>query len=277
MINAMRHISIVKRSGEHEAFSEEKVLRSMQRVGVPLALQAQAMQHIKDHLHDNITTDELFSHILEFLSQNDKKSSLRFNLRQAIFDLGPTGFPFEKYLARVFKSIGYSVEVGVIMNGQCVNHEIDLLIEKDRKKETVEAKFHNQKISKTDIQVLLYTYARFLDVKEKNNIENCWVVTNTKLSSDAIVYSQCKGIKALAWNYPEKGNLQDFVEDPKMYPITILPGLSGEDKRRLLEGDVVVCTDLLHAKKEDLEKSFSINSERLAEAIASASVICNGG
>lgn len=273
----MRHISIVKRSGEHEAFSEEKVLRSMQRVGVPLALQAQAMQHIKEHLHDNITTDELFSHILEFLSQNDKKSSLRFNLRQAIFDLGPTGFPFEKYLARVFQSVGYGVEVGVIMSGQCVNHEIDLLIEKDGKKETVEAKFHNQKISKTDIQVLLYTYARFLDVKEKNSIENCWVVTNTKISSDAIVYSQCKGIKALAWNYPEKGNLQDFVEDPKMYPITILPGLSGEDKRRLLEGDIVVCTDLLHAKKEDLEKNFSINSERLAEAIASASVICNGG
>ena len=273
----MRQISIVKRSGEHEAFSEEKVLRSMQRVGVPLALQAQAIQHIKDHLHDNMTTDELFAHILEFLARNDKKSSLRFNLRQAIFDLGPTGFPFEKYLARVFQGEGYGVEVGVIMSGECVNHEIDLLIEKDGKKETVEAKFHNQKISKTDIQVLLYTYARFLDVKDKNNIENCWVVTNTKISSDAIAYSQCKGVKALAWNYPEKGNLQEFVEDPKMYPITILPGLSSEDKRRLLEGDIIVCTDLLHAKKEDLEKNFSINSERLTEAIASASVICNGG
>lgn len=273
----MRHISIVKRSGEHQAFSEEKIIRSMKRVGVPLSLQSQAMQHIKEHLYDNITTDEIFSHILEFLTQNDRKSSLRFNLRQAIFDLGPTGFPFEKYLERVFRSIGYSAEVGVIMSGECVSHEIDLLIEKEGKREIVEAKFHNQTISKTDIQVLLYTYARFLDVKEKNNIADCWVVTNTKLSSDAIVYAQCKGIRALAWNYPEKDNLQDFVENPKMYPVTILTALSSEEKKRLLEGDIVVCSDLLNAKREDLEKNFFINRERLEEAIASASIICNGG
>ena len=102
------------------------------------------------------------------------------------------------------------------------------------------------------------------------------MVTNTKLSSDAIVYAQCKGMKALAWNYPEKDNLQNFVENPKMYPVTILTALSGEEKRRLLEGDIVVCLDLLNAKKEDLEKTFLINKERLEEALESASIICNG-
>lgn len=273
---SMQHMSIIKRSGEHEAFSEEKVRHSMQRVGVPSVLQPQALQYVREHLRDNITTDELFSYILEFLAQNDKKSSLRFNLRQAIFDLGPTGFPFEKYLERVFQSAGYTTQVDVIMSGACVNHEIDLLIEKNGKKEIVEAKFHNQTISKTDIQVLLYTYARFLDVKEKNDIANSWVVTNTKLSADAIVYSQCKGMKALAWNYPEKDSLQDFVENPKMYPITIITALSGEEKRRLLEGDIVVCKDLLNVNREDLEKKYFINKARLEEALSSAAIICNG-
>lgn len=271
----MPNITVIKRSGEQVAFSEEKVLRSMHRVGVPDALQPQVLQHIKERISGNsITTDEIFSHILEFLKEKDKKSSIRFNLRQAVFDLGPTGFPFEKYIERVFQSQGYHAQVDVILTGECVNHEIDVLIEKDGKKEIVEAKFHNQTVGKTDVQVVLYVYARFLDVKEKNNIDGVWVITNTKLTTDAIDYAKCKGIKVIGWNYPEVGNLQDFVENPKMYPVTILNSLSGEEKQRLLENNVVLSCDLLNYKKEELSEKFLIDDSRLTEALDSAKIIC---
>src|SRR3989344_629471 len=169
----------------------------IERDGVPKERYDRVLAHIKEKVQaDNtITTDEIFYHIREFLIAKDKKSGLRFNLRQAIFELGPTGFPFEQYLAKIFRSQGYKVDVDLIMEGECVSHEVDLLIEKDGSREIIEAKFHNQNSGKTDVQVLLYTYARFLDVKDKNKIDRVWVATNTKLTSDSRVYADCKGIR----------------------------------------------------------------------------------
>lgn len=270
----MPEISVIKRNGESEPFSEEKVLRSMRRVGVPEDLQPEVVKHIREKVNgDSISTDEVFRHILEFLEPRDRKSSLRFNLRQAIFELGPTGFPFEQYLARIFRDQGYEVEVGIQMQGECVTHEIDLLIIKDNTRQIVEAKFHNSHVTKSDIQTALYTYARFLDVKDKNDIDNVWLITNTKLSQDAIVYTQCKGIPAIAWNYPNEGNLQDFVEQPHMYPITILNVFSDAEKKRLVEKDIVLCRDLLE-KKDEAFADVLINNENIERARQDAEMIC---
>ena len=270
----MPEIYVIKRSGDREPFSEEKVLRSMRRVGVPEDLQGEVVKHIREKVTgDTISTDEVFRHILEFLEPRDRKSSLRFNLRQAIFELGPTGFPFEQYLARIFRDQGYEVEVGIQMQGECVTHEIDLLIIKDNTRQIVEAKFHNSHATKSDIQTALYTYARFLDVKDKNDIDNVWLITNTKLSQDAIVYTQCKGIPAIAWNYPNEGNLQDFVEQPHMYPITILNVFSDAEKKRLVEKDIVLCRDLLE-KKDEAFADVLINNENIERARQDAEMIC---
>ena len=270
----MPEIYVIKRSGDREPFSEEKVLRSMRRVGVPEDLQGEVVKHIREKVTgDTISTDEVFRQILEFLEPRDRKSSLRFNLRQAIFELGPTGFPFEQYLARIFRDQGYEVEVGIQMQGECVTHEIDLLIIKDNTRQIVEAKFHNSHATKSDIQTALYTYARFLDVKDKNDIDNVWLITNTKLSQDAIVYTQCKGIPAIAWNYPNEGNLQDFVEQPHMYPITILNVFSDAEKKRLVEKDIVLCRDLLE-KKDEAFADVLINNENIERARQDAEMIC---
>lgn len=269
----MPELIVVKRNGDRQPFSEEKVFRSMKRAGVPDELRHEAMQEVKKDIQGEITTDEIFRRILNFLEPRDKKSSLRLNLRQALFELGPTGYPFEQYLARIFKSEGYNVEIGLQMQGDCVTHEIDLLLIKDNTRQIVEAKFHNSPTTKSDIQTALYTYARFLDVKDKNDIDNVWLITNTKLSQDAIVYSQCKGMPAIAWNYPNEGNLQDFVENPQMYPVTILNSLSEKEKQRLVEKDIVLCRDLLEKEEEALSDAL-INNENLKRAKEDAQLIC---
>ncbi len=269
----MPEIVVVKRSGEREPFSEKKVFRSMSRVGVPDNLRHEVMQEIKKDLQGEITTDEIYQRIVNFLEPRDRKSSLRFNLRQAIFELGPTGFPFEQYLARIFRDQGYSVEVGITMRGDCVSHEIDLLLMKNNTRQIVEAKFHNSHSTKSDVQTALYTYARFLDVKQKNDIDNVWLITNTKLSQDATAYTQCKGVPAIAWNYPGEGNLHDLVEDPQMYPVTILNSLSETEKKRLIEKDIVLCRDLLE-KKDEAFQDVLINKENLERAKQDAEMIC---
>ena len=270
----MEQLVVVKKSGDKEAYDEEKVRRTMNRVGVPDNLKPEILAHIKEKFQNGeMSTDDLFHHVMEYLEPRDRKSSLRLNLRQAIFELGPTGFPFEQYLAQIFRTMGYTVTTDVIMNGDCVKHEIDLVLEKDGHKEIVEVKFHNHHVVKTDVQVALYTYARFLDVKEKNNVENVWLVTNTKLTTEAIAYANCKGMPVIAWNYPEKGNLQDLVEDPQMYPITLLSSLSEQEKRRLIEKDIVFCRDLLTKSDGELADPL-IRNNSLQKAKDDAQLVC---
>lgn len=270
----MGELVVVKKSGDVEVYDEEKVRRTMNRVGVPDDLKPEILAHIKEKFQNGeMSTDDLFHHVMEYLEPRDRKSSLRLNLRQAIFELGPTGFPFEQYLAQIFRSMGYTVTTDVIMNGDCVKHEIDLVLEKDGHKEIVEVKFHNHHVVKTDVQVALYTYARFLDVKEKNNVENVWLVTNTKLTTEAIAYANCKGMPVIAWNYPEHGNLQDLVEEPEMYPITLLTSLSEQEKKRLVEKNIVFCRDLLTKSDGDLADPL-IRNDSLQKAKDDARLVC---
>ncbi|RJQ27450.1 ATPase [Candidatus Parcubacteria bacterium] len=241
----MQEIFVTKSSGEKEPFSEEKVLLAMGKVGVPDSLRPQVLSHVKQGLHPNIKTSDIFNHITEYLRAQDIRASTRFNLKKAIFDLGPTGFPFEKYVARIFESLGYKTQVDTILEGECVSHEVDLIIEKENNKEIAEVKFHNHHGSKTDVQVALYSYARFLDLSKIHKISGLWIVTNTKLSQDAITYAKCKNVKVIAWNYPQNNNLQQLIEKPCLYPITILSSLSSKEKQELLDAGIVLCSDLL--------------------------------
>lgn len=270
----MQDLFVIKKSGNKEAYDEEKVRRTMNRVGVPDNLKPEILAHIKEKFQDSqMSTDDIFHHVMEYLEPRDRKSSLRLNLREAIFELGPTGFPFEQYLAHILRNMGYEVTTDVIMNGDCVRHEIDLVLEKDGHKEIVEVKFHNHHVVKTEVQVALYTYARFLDVKEKNNVENVWLVTNTKLTTEAIAYANCKGMPIIAWNYPEKGNLQDLVEEPEMYPVTLLTSLSEQEKKRLVEKNIVFCRDLLTRSDGDLADPL-IRNDSLQKAKDDARLVC---
>lgn len=267
-------ILVKKRDGTEEPFSEEKVLRSMRRVDLSEELQPQVLSHIQQKLHPGITTEEIFSHILEYLKEKDKSSSVKFNLKRAIFDLGPTGFPFEKYMERIFKEMGYKTQIDLIMQGECVTHEIDVLLEDGYGKAIVESKFHNQLGTKTEVQVALYVYARFLDVSKNNpDITGVWIVTNTKLSVDAMKFAQCKRVRVIAWNFPAQGNLQDFVENPKMYPITILDGLTTQEKQALLENDIVLCSDFAQVSDGELATKYMINKHHIEEAKKSAGLL----
>jgi hypothetical protein len=116
----------------------------------------------------------------------------------------------------------------------------------------VEAKFHNELGTKSDLKVALYIKARFDDLQENvfnyggkdRKITDSWLVTNTKFSSTAIHYGQCKNLTMIGWNYPEKGSLQDMIEEEVLLPVTCLVSLSDSEKRDLLVHRVVLCSAL---------------------------------
>lgn len=277
-----KRIDVIKASGRKEPFSEEKLRGSIRRAGVPRELEDQAASHIRRLLYEGIPTRKIYENILKFLGESSyPQGKARYSLKQAIMDLGPSGYPFEKFLAEVFKVRGYSVLTGVVARGKCARHEIDIVAEKDKERFLVECKFHNRPGIKTDIKIALYVKARFDDVmmalEEKPagrlSFNQAWLATNTKFTSQATRYCECAGLRLLGWNYPQGDSLREWVEKSGLQPLTCLFSLSKSQKDRLLEQGIVLCRDLVKGKKEILG-SVGLSSDLIKKTQQEAQLVC---
>lgn len=266
-------IQVIKATGEKEPFNEEKVRNSIKRAGLPNELKEQILAHVKSKLYENIPTSEIYNHITEFLDQtNHSFDKSKYSLKQAIMTLGPTGYPFEDFMAKILQTQNYTTEVRKILNGRCINHEIDVLAEKENKKIAVEVKYHNLPGTRTDIHVALYTKARFDDIKEKNSISEIWLVTNTKVTADVIDYGLCVGMKIMSWSYPVNESLRDLIEKDRLFPITALSTISQNQKQQLLENHIVLCEDI--AKNPSSLDILALPEDKKQNILSEVKFIC---
>lgn len=266
-------IKLIKANGEVENFSEEKLRASIQRAGVPHSVEDEVVAHVTSKLHEGMRTSELYKHILEFLDKPESSQHrARYSLKQSIMDLGPTGFPFEKFVSRVLEREGYNTITNVIAAGKCVTHEVDVVATKKEETIMVEAKFHNGSGIKTEIHVSLYTQARFEDTKEKNHYTKAMLTTNTKATSDAIAYAQCVGMKILTWSYPQGKGLRELIEAYHLHPITSLQSFPNFQKQKLLQQNIVLCSELVNAGPSVLT---DLPQEKRGDIIAEAKMICS--
>lgn len=237
--------NVLKAAGQIEPFNENKLRLSIQRAGIPEELIENVVIHIKSKLYDRIPTAEIYKHVIEFLGNSSHPfSKAKYGLKQAIMDLGPTGYPFEDYISEILKMEGYETQIRQVLMGKCVSHEIDIVAKKENLKSMIECKFHNDSGIKCHLHVSLYTKARFDDVKEKNNLSSVWLVTNTKITQEALDYAICSNMKIISWDYPEKGSFRDLIEKYKLHPITMLTSLSQNQKQLLAENHVVLAKDV---------------------------------
>jgi len=257
-------LRVIKADNTTEPFDENKVLQSIRRAGIPEEIQLQVLSDIKNNIYDNIPTHEIYARVLDSLgSSMHPYVKGKYTLKQAIMMLGPTGYPFEDFVSKLLAAIGYQTRVRQTMWGKCISHEIDIVAEKNNKISLIETKFHNNLGTRSEVQTALYTYARFLDVKEKCGFADAWIITNTKTTSDANTYAECMGMKIISWSYPKEGSLRELIEQTKLHPITMLTSLSSSIKMDLLKDHIVMCKDLsgnlsyldkLNLSKEDKEK-----------------------
>jgi len=237
---------VVKRSGELEDFDPAKAINAILRVGTSPEEAEAILESVKPYLYDGMTTEELYRRIR---SRLPAPQAQQYSLKKAIMLLGPEGHAFESLMGRVFEQMGYQVLVRQILKGRCVSHEVDVVIVKDGKKATVECKFHNALGTKSSIQEALYTWGRFLDLKDTNNVEKPWLVTNTKFSSEVVRYACCMGMHLIGWKYPEDGGLERMIDEAHIYPITVLD-IRRSEQRTLLYHDFVICDDIVERKPE---------------------------
>lgn len=236
-------VNIIKATGEIEPFSEKKVVDSLRRAGADKILAQKIVDKIKPLLYPNIPSFEIYSVVMKLLKKEKSEVAGRYNLKEAIMDLGPTGYPFEKFVAGVLSSQGFKTKTNQIVLGKCVSHEIDVVAQND-KKHMIECKFHSIPGGRTDIKVALYTYARFLDIKEKGEFDVPWLITNTKITQDAKDYALCVGMRVTAWDYPQGEGLNELIDKSGLHPVTSITSFSAQKKRELIEKGIVFCRDL---------------------------------
>jgi hypothetical protein len=254
---------VTKVDGTTEPYNEEKIRTSATRVGVPEGLQEEMLQSIRDRLYDGINTSEIFQMIKEFLKGSESPYlAMKYNLKDALSQLGPSGYPFEKYVSLLLSAVGYVTKINQILVGGCVTHEVDVVAEKDHITYFIEAKFHKNHSQRTDVRVTLYIKARYEDIKSAWTAGETrpWIFTNTRFSTDAIKYAQCQNIRLTSWGYPKGEGIMDLIEHTGLHPITIIEGLNGNDKLRLLAAGVVTCKQLLDPSNHSLvSKDFLDN------------------
>lgn len=266
-------MQIIKANGKTEEFSEEKLMASIKRAGVPENLQQEVLTHINGLIYERIPTSEIYKHIQEYLGKTQVEYKQKYSLKQAIMEMGPSGHPFEKFVAEIFKAMGYKTEVGVLLEGESVTHEVDIIATNETKKIFVECKFHNRAGSISEVQVALYTKARYDDLKDKHKFTDAMLVTNTKISEDALTYANSKHVSVMSWSYPEGASLRDLVEGYKLYPITELSNINLEEKQELLAKNIILVKQI--CDNPDILNNVFLPDEKKREVVEMAKSICS--
>ena len=270
----MNHlISITKSDGTRELFEEEKLINSLRKVGASGDTIDQIIDDVAKDMWDGMPTSDIYTRAFALLKKYSVGTAIKYSIRRALIELGPEGFPFERFVARIFQNWGYSSVTDQALMGSCVEHEIDVVAWKDQDLAMVEAKFHNEFGIKSDLKVALYVKARYDDLADnffdyggaKRKLTERWLITNTKFTEKAIAYGECKDLKMVGWNYPAKNNLHEIIEQNGLHPITCIAALSHQQKKDFIGKNVLTCIDIV-ARPEVL-KEIGVKDEIIFEKI----------
>lgn len=269
----IENVNIIKASGIKVPFEKQKLKQSLLRSGANSEQVDKIVEHLVSILTEGMSTTSIYQIAFELLKNMSHPVAARYNLKRAIMELGPSGFPFEQFVAELLKYRGYKTQVGVIVKAHCVNHEIDVIAEKDDLRFLVECKFHNLQGQMSDVKIPLYIQSRFLDVEmqwkqadgyAEKSLQG-WVITNTRFSDDAMQYGKCMSLNLVSWDYPQNSGLKDWIDISGLHPVTCLTTLTSKEKQDLLNRKIVLCKSVL--ADQHLLESIGLKPPRLQRVL----------
>ncbi|MEZ4775471.1 MAG: ATPase [Bacteroidia bacterium] len=271
---------VTKASGEQVPFQVEKLRESLLSAGATFSEVDTIIDTIERELTTGISTKKIYHRAFELLKKHSRASAAKYKLKRAVFELGPSGYPFERFVGEIFKMKGYQVQVGITLPGHCVTHEVDVLGRNGEEQFAFECKFGNTVGKKIDVKVALYVHSRFRDLERqwRKDPENeglhfkGGIITNATFSADAIQYGICAGLTMVSWSFPKAGNLNHLVNQCRLYPITSLTYLTKSEKQHLIAKGIVLCREL--AGREDLLLELRIPEARIRRALQELDDLC---
>ena len=175
---------------------------------------------------------------------------------------------------------GFDAKVGVIVQGNCVQHEVDVIAQKENKHFMIECKYHSDQGRFCNVKIPLYIQSRFLDVQKqwekqeshKNKSHQGGVYTNTRFTTDAMQYGNCVGLMLTSWDYPKGRALKDRIDKAGLHPLTSLTTITKSEKSKLLEQEIVLCREI--KDNPDVLKKVGIDGARRKKILADSQSLC---
>lgn len=241
--------NVITELGQKEPFSFDRFEKSLKKAGLSINQIHQVLETIKPELSNGITTKELYAKSFKEIKKLDKRCASLYSLKKAVQRMGPTGFPFEQLVGQILIHEGYDVKVGVVLQGKCITHEIDVVAYKNNKYSLVEVKFSQYNIYST-VQTVLYIKARFDDINfvKNGSLDRSILITNTSFTDQARDFGKCVNIELIGWNFPANRDLEYLIKKNRLFPVTALVSISNSIKRKLLDQNIVICKQVLENK-----------------------------
>jgi len=211
-----------KKDGRIEPFTRDKIISTCIRAGGTYDVCCKIANEIEKKFSGIIDSGYLLNYVRERLKKLGLyEAYVRYPLKEALYSLD--GKEFEWYVSRLLELEGYRVtkKDSLTIQGKCIEHEIDIIAEKDKTTYIVECKHHMDLQILTDLTAVMKHYARFLDIKHRFKRAVPMVITNTKFTPHAIRYSKCVGMILIGWNVPYNNGINAIIERHKAYPLTL--------------------------------------------------------
>ena len=144
---------ITKANGEKVQFNRSSYEESLKRVGLTIKEAKEISAQVYQDLYPKIPSDKIYAKTHQALKKRNKIYAAKYSLKRAIMHLGPGGYFFERYMAAVLRTYGYQTKYNQFVWGKCVEHEVDIIAQRNGKKYMIECKYHTSTGRKSDLKV----------------------------------------------------------------------------------------------------------------------------
>lgn len=246
-------MKVTKKNGELVDFDVEKFSSSLRSSGTADSVIEKIVKNIQANIYDGISTHELYKKAFDELKSISRSSAARYSLKKALLGLGPAGYAFEEWVARVFRFLGYRTETEQLIRGHAVTHEADVIAQKGNRTFWVECKFRNDEDTRISVTTPMYVLSRIKDISgiryrlfdSETEFTDGWLITNSYFTTDSIDFSEYYGLKLLSWDYPKNHSIKNLVDDNSLYPVTCLTTLTQEEIHLLLGHKCLLVSELV--------------------------------
>jgi len=271
-------IYVTKANGDKQPFDKQKIINTCLRLQATLEQAQSIADRIEAKAYDGIPTSKILKMIFRYMEKYRPAIGHQIDLKQAIAMLRSKP-DFEIFIAKLFEAMGYEVETNLIIQGKCIEHEIDVVARKENEVILIEVKHHVNHHTYSGLDVFLQLNSTLEDLKEgyevgRNNFKftKAILICNTKVSEHARRYALCRGLEFIAWKFPPEKGLERLIEEYKFYPISFLKEIERDEAYKLADIGIVTVKQLL----EDVEKisrRSGISKNRILELQKAAKVV----
>jgi len=271
-------IYVTKADGSKQPFDKQKIINTCLRLQATPEQAQSIADKIEAKAYDGIPTKKILQMVFQYMKKYRPAIGYQIDLKQAIAMLRSKP-DFEIFVAKLFEAMGYEVKTNLIIQGKCIEHEIDVVARKGNEIILIEVKHHVNHHTYSGLDVFLQLNSTLEDLKEgyengKNSFKftRAILICNTKVSDHARRYALCKGLEFIAWKFPPEKGLERLIEEYKLYPITFLKEIERDEAYKLADVGIVTVKQLLD-DAEKISRKSGINKNRVLQLQKAAKIV----